>query len=194
MARRGIDWRDPWSKITVGVVGLVFCGLLYRTRLAEHATVSWDVRVDGRVTEVDAWAHGSRGGYQLWFEYTLEDGRTGRGVWNPGGERISPVEALSFESSYPVGSRIAGWANPANPVEAVVRRGPEITRPGVAAAIFGVLGLILTVGVVQAFRRRAARHRARAAGQAAFDAMMDEVRAHKARGGRVRVRERNRGR
>jgi hypothetical protein len=184
--------RDPVAQITLGVVILAFWGLLHRNALRDAATASWDIPVSGRVVDVQTRAHQNRGHVQLWFEYTAPDGRPGQGVWRLAGERTGPQEALAFRSSYAVGTRVSGWANPQNPTEAVVERGRAFRWTWFWAGVPAAGGVLVLWGGVGVSRGVARRRAARAASQAAFDEMMGEIRRHKV--GRRRGRGRFGGR
>lgn len=90
---------------------------------ASLKTVGWDIPVRGRVVDVQTRAIEMRGWVQVWFEYKLDDGRTGRGLLKPLGHRTSAVDALESAGSYRIGSRVDGFANPDDPTEAVIMVG-----------------------------------------------------------------------
>ena len=184
--------RSPVSSFAAGVVLLGFWGYVHAGVLERRATATWDIEVRGRVTAVEGTAYRHYGSVQVVFEYTLPDGRRGRGVLRPRGIHTTASEALELRDDWKVGESVRGYANPNDPTEAVMEpwNGAPISGRWYA---LGAASLALTAyGLVFGASRWWAGRRARARSQAEFDAMMGKVRAHKARGGRVRVRVRER--
>ncbi len=107
-------------------VGLIVMGVWFDAPYrASIPTQGWDVPVRGRVVRFEADYVSKRASMQAWFEYTLDDGREGRGVLHKGGRFGSRNRIMNEMDSYKVGSRVRGYANPEEPTEAVILRGKE---------------------------------------------------------------------
>jgi len=142
-----MDWSKPSTPVTAGAVLLIAWVFLSVGEFNHAATAGWDVKVTGRVTEFDHRAHASRGWYQVRFEYELPDGRTGYGVYRPGGVRTSAVEVLELRDDYTVGSRVRAWANPSDPTEAVIERSQGEGLPIWVFAFPAIGGPLLVWGI-----------------------------------------------